>query len=165
MSPHYFSIPQSQDNLHQWPPTCWEPFPTATMLRCPEPTKEESNWQSSTSNDSMTRVNDSTRVTIFGDSNSTRVTLREMVTRLDSQFSQNDSSQGHFYKISEAVMYKYKPSSFAHKEMSNFASVIAKIGANFRFWLSGRAMLHFKDQVSSTCTEIDRRLCFHWGVS
>jgi len=34
--------------------------------------------------DSVTRVNDSTRVTIFGDSDSTRVTLKKMVTRLDS---------------------------------------------------------------------------------
>jgi len=32
--------------------------------------------------DSVTRVNDSTRVTIFGDSNSTRVTLKKIVTRL-----------------------------------------------------------------------------------
>jgi len=33
--------------------------------------------------DSVTAGNDSTRVTIFGDSNSTRVTLRRMVTRLE----------------------------------------------------------------------------------
>ena len=31
------------------------------------------------------------RVTIFGDSDSTRVTLRMMVTRLDSHFYQKDS--------------------------------------------------------------------------
>ena len=43
--------------------------------------------------DSVTRVNDSTRVTIFGDSDSTRVTLRKIVTRLESRFSQNDSTR------------------------------------------------------------------------
>jgi len=76
--------------------------------------------------DSVTRVNNSTRVTIFGDSDSTRVTLKKMVTRLESHFSQNDStrvtvnhsSQSHFYKISEFLMDK--PSSFAHKEMRIF---------------------------------------------
>jgi len=79
---------------------------------------------------SVTRVNDSTRVTIFGDSDSTRVTLRKMVTRLESRFPQNvstrlesqsmtrDSSQSRFYKISEFLMDK--PTSFAHKEMSVF---------------------------------------------
>ena len=45
-------------------------------------------WTESSSlhhtSDSVTRVNDSTRVTIFGDSDSTRVTLRKMVTRLKS---------------------------------------------------------------------------------
>jgi len=45
------------------------------------------------SSDSVTRVNDSTRVKIFGDSDLTRVTLRKMVTRLESRFSQNDSTR------------------------------------------------------------------------
>jgi len=40
--------------------------------------------------DSVTRVNDSTRVMICGDSDSTRVTLRKMLTRLESRFLQND---------------------------------------------------------------------------
>jgi len=26
-------------------------------------------------------------------------------------------------------------------------------------------MLHFKDQVTSTCIEVDLRFCFHWLVS
>jgi len=26
-------------------------------------------------------------------------------------------------------------------------------------------MLLFKDQDSPTCTEVDPRLCFHWGAS
>ena len=71
--------------------------------------------------DSVTRVNDS---------DSTRVTLRKMVTRLDSshvshrmtrlesQSITRDSSQGHIYKISEFLMDK--PTLFAHKEMSIF---------------------------------------------
>jgi len=121
----------------------------------------------------MTRINDSTRVKIFVDSDSTWVTLRKMVSRLESIFyrmtqleSQSrtlNSSQSHFYKISEFLMDK--SSSIAHKEMSIFASVMIKIVANFLFWLSGRAMLHFKDQVSLTCTEADLRLCFNWRVS
>ena len=43
--------------------------------------------------DSVTRVNDSTRVTFFGDSASTRVMLRKMLTRLASRFSQHDSTR------------------------------------------------------------------------
>ena len=82
------------------------------------------------SSDSVTRVNDSTQVTTFGDSDSTRVTLRKMVTRLESRSLQNDSirlesqsitrdsSQSHFYKLSEFLIDK--PTSFVHKEMSIF---------------------------------------------
>jgi len=133
--------------------------------------------------DSMTRINDSTRVTIFGDPDSTQITLRKIVTRLESGFSQNnstrvtfftqwlesqsmtrDSSQYYVYKISEFLMDK--PSSFAHKEMRGlFGSVMIKIGRNFLFWLSGCAMLHFKDQVFPTCIVEDLKLCFHRGVS
>ena len=79
------------------------------------------------SSDSATRVNDSTRVWIFGYSDSTRFTFRKMATRLEWRFSQNDStrvtidhsSQSHFHKILELLMDK--PSSFALKEMSSFA--------------------------------------------
>jgi len=46
-----------------------------------------------------------------------------------------------------------------------FASVIIKIGANILFCLSRCSVLHFKNQVFPTCTEVDLRLCFHWGVS
>jgi len=82
------------------------------------------------SSDSVTRVNNSSRVTIFCDSDSTRVTLRKMVTRLESRFSQNDStllesqsmtrdsSQSHFYKISEFLIDKL--TSCALKEMCIF---------------------------------------------
>jgi len=109
--------------------------------------------------DSVTRVNDSTRVT-----------LKKIVTRLESLFhrmTRIDSSHSqwletrvsHFYKISEFLMDK--PSSFAHKEWALFASVIIKIGGNFLFCLSSRAMLHIKGQASPTCAEGDLRLCFH----
>jgi len=40
-----------------------------------------------------------------------------------------------------------------------------KIGGNFLFCLSSRAMLHFKDQVSPTCIEGDLSLYFRLGVS
>ena len=78
--------------------------------------------------DSVTRVNDSTRVTIFGDSDSTLVTFRKMVTRLDSshvfhrmtrlelQSMTREWSQSHFYKISEFLIDK--PTSCALKEKS-----------------------------------------------
>ena len=58
-----------------------------------------------------------------------------------------------------------KPSWFAHKKWEFFASEMIKIGDNFLFWLSSRAVLYFKDQVSPTCTEVDLRVCFHLGVS
>jgi len=115
----------------------------------------------SNSNDNVTRVNDATRVTIFGDSDLTRVTLRKMVTRIEPQSMTR--VRVIFTKSLEFLMDK--PTSFAHKEMSIFSSVMIKIGANFLFCLSSRSMLHFKDQGSSTCTEIDLRLCFHRGVS
>jgi len=100
----------------------------------------------------------------------TRVMLRKMVTRLESRFSQNDSTRvttndsslNYFYKISEFLMDK--PTSFACNEMSIF-SVMIKIGANFLFCLSSRSALHCKDQVSPTWTEGDLRLFFHWRVS
>jgi len=38
-----------------------------------------------------------------------------------------------------------------------------KMGGNFLFLLSGRAMLHFKDQVSPSCTEVDLRFAFFEG--
>jgi len=40
-----------------------------------------------------------------------------------------------------------------------------KIGEIYLFSLSSRVMLHFKDQVSSTCIEADLRFCFNGGVS
>jgi len=51
------------------------------------------------------------------------------------------------------------------KKWAFFASVMIKTGVYFLFCLSSCAMLHFKDQVSTTCIKEDLRLCFHWGVS
>ena len=58
-----------------------------------------------------------------------------------------------------------KPLRLHTKKWAFFASVMIKIGGNVLFCLSSRGMLHFKDQVSSTCIEGDLRRCFHWGVS
>jgi len=53
-----------------------------------------------------------------------------------------DSSQSHFYKISEFLMDK--STMFAHKKSAYFASVMIKIGSNFVFCLFSGSMLHFK---------------------
>jgi len=59
--------------------------------------------------DSVTRVIDLTRVesrlTIFGDSDTTRVTLKKMVTRLESPFSQNDSSHNQWLEFRVRVVF------------------------------------------------------------
>jgi len=68
--------------------------------------------------DSMTRVNDSTRDTIFSHSDSSHVERNGDLTRHESQLVTRDSIQSHFNKISEPLMDK--PSSFAHKGMSIF---------------------------------------------
>ena len=113
--------------------------------------------------DSVTRVNDSKWVTLRKMVTQLKSFFHRM-TRLESQSMTRDTSQSHFHKISEFLMDK--TSSFAHKEMSIFfASVIIKIGGNFLFCLSSRAILHVKDHVSPTYIEGDLRLCFHWGVS
>jgi len=71
--------------------------------------------------DSVTRVNDSTRLESRFSQNDS--------TRFESQLMTRDSCQSHFYKISEFLIDK--PTSCALKEMSIFASVMTKIGANF----------------------------------
>ena len=44
------------------------------------------------------------------------------------------------------------------KKWTYFAALMMiKIGPSFLFWLPSRAMLHFKDQVSPTCSEVDLR--------
>ena len=93
------------------------------------------NFRQINSTDSVTRVK------IFGDSDSIRVKLRKKVSRLESQSMTQNSSQSNFYKIFEPLMNKH--SLFAHKEMSIYDSVMIKIGVNFLFSLSSRAMPFF----------------------
>jgi len=122
--------------------------------------------------DSVTRVIDSTRVMIFGNSDSTRVRLRKMVTRIESRFHRmtrlesqsmtRDSSQSHFCKISEPLINK--PSFLHTKKWSFFGPVMIQIAANFLFRLSSRVILYPKGQVFITCTEVDLRFAFHWGA-
>jgi len=71
---------------------------------------------------------------------STRDVFHRM-TRLESQSITRDSSQSHFYEISDPLMNK--PSSFPHKKWAYFASVMIQIGTNFLFWRSSCAVLHF----------------------
>jgi len=109
----------------------------------------------------------------YGTSDSvTRVTLRKMVTRLDSCFSQNASNHNQWVETRVRVIFTISLSSWwtnpdrLHtKKWAIFASVMIKIGGNFLFCLSSLAALHFKDQMSPTCKEGDLTLCFQWGVS
>ena len=106
----------------------------------------------------------------------TRLELRNMVTRLESRFSQNDSTRVTvndsrletrvrvIFTISLSSWWT-NPVRLHTKKWAFYASVMIKIGANFLFCLSSCAMLHFKDQVSPPCVEVDRRLCFHQGRS
>jgi len=86
---------------------------------------------------------------IFGDLDSTRVTFFTKWL---------DSSQSHFYKISEALMYK--PSLFAHKEKGSSCFSNDQDGAIVLFRLFSRVMLHFEDQVFPSIAGEDLRLCF-----
>ena len=125
--------------------------------------------------DSVTRVNYSTRVTIFGDFDSTRVTLRKMVTRLDSShvFHKMTRLESQSIKLFETrvrvifaksqSLWLTNPVCLHTKKWSFFSPVMITIGANFLFWLSSRVMLYPEGQVFITCTEVDLRFAFHWG--
>jgi len=127
--------------------TVWQFWVTRHSNGCSTPAPRSSAAkQLIKTSDSVTRVNDSTRVT-----------LRKKVTRLDSshvfhrmarlesQSMTRDLSQSHFYKFSEFLIDK--PTSCALEKWAFFASVVIKIGANFQFCLSNCSMLHFKDQT------------------
>jgi len=75
--------------------------------------------------DNVIKVNDSTRVTIFGDSDSTRVTWRTMGTRVII------NSQSRFYKVSEPLMDE--PILFPHKQMSFFLHYWKRLAQTFCF--------------------------------
>ena len=78
----------------------------------------------------------------------------KMVTRLESHFSQNDSTRvtindsrlesesflQNLWAPDEQVQYVCTQRKWAF-----FASVMIKIGTNFLFWVSSRAILHFKN--------------------
>ena len=128
-----------------------------------------------TTSDSVTRINDSTRLESRFLVTWTRVTLRKMVTQLESCFhrmTRLDSSHNQWLETRVRVIFTKSLSSWwtnprrLHtKKWAIFASVMITIGGNFLFCLFSRSMLHFQDQVSPTCIEGDLRLCFHWGVS
>ena len=125
--------------------------------------------------DSVTRINNSPRVTIFGDSNSTRITLKKSwLNSARATFSTEwiDSSHNQWLETLVRVIFTKSlslwwtdPVRVHTKKWTFFASVMIKVGANVLFWLSRHVMLHFKHQVSLTYTEVDLSLCFHWGVS
>ena len=125
--------------------------------------------------DSVTRINDSTRVTIFGDSDSSHVekngdsnrvtlSLTFFTEWLVSSHSQWLETQSHFYKIS-LVPDGQTQFVCTQRNEEFLLEWWSRSGGNFLFCLSGRAILHFKNQVSPICAEGDLRLCFHWGVS
>jgi len=90
---------------------------------------------------------------MFGDSDSSRVTLKKMVTRLESSYffhkmtwlesqSMNrDSSHSLFY--TSLSFWWTKPVRLHTKKWAFLASVMIKIGENFLFCHSSRAVLHF----------------------
>jgi len=123
------------------------------------------------SSDSMTRVNDSTWVMICGDSDSTWSRWEKWwldpshifhkMTRLESQ----SMTRVRFIFTISLSSWWTNPVRLHTKKWAFYASVTIKIGANFLFCLSSCAMLHFKDQVSPPCIEVDLKPCFHWEVS
>jgi len=67
------------------------------------------------------------------------------MTRLESQPKSRDSSESHFYKISEFLIDK--PTLCALKEMSIFCFRDDQDWRKFSVFLSSRYMLNFKDQA------------------
>ena len=83
-------------------------------------------------------------------------------TRHEPIFSQNDSSQSHFCKISEPLINK--PSLFACKEMIIFWPSNDQNWWKFSVltFMSCYPILYPKGQVFITCTKMDLRFAFHW---
>ena len=84
-----------------------------------------------------------TRVTVSGDSDSTQVTLRKRVNRLESQSMTRDSSQSFFAKF-RSLWWKTQFVCTQRNEHF-FVLVMIMIGVNFLFCLSSRAMLPVRD--------------------
>jgi len=123
--------------------------------------------------DSVTRVNDSTHDYWWLGLDSSHVEKNGDSTGVIFFTDWLDSSHNQWLKTRVRVIFtKFlslgwtNPIRLHTKKWAFCASVMMKIGKNFQFWLStSRTMLQFKDQVFSTCTEVDLRFCFHWGVS
>ena len=109
------------------------------------------------------------------------ITWLEAVTRLETRWEKwwpdwtrvkfftewFDSSHNQWFETRVRVIFTKSLSSWLTnpvrlytKEWAFFASVMITISATFLFWLSSRAMLPFKDQMSPTCTEVNLRLAF-----
>jgi len=121
----------------------------------------------------ITWLQSMTRVTIFGGSDSTRITLKKMVTRLDSSHvfqrmtrleSQSMTTRVRVIFAKSQSLWLTNPVCLHTKKWSFFCPVVITIGANFLFWLSSRVMVYPKGQVFITCTEVDLRFVFHWGA-
>ena len=100
-----------------------------------------------------------TRVTIFGDSDSTRVMLRKMVTRLDSshvfhrmtRLESQSMTRVRVIFTKSLSCWQTNPLHVHLKKWTFFASVMIKIGANFLFCLSSHSMLHLRIKRPNLC--------------
>jgi len=103
---------------------------------------------------------------------STRVTLRKMVTRLDSShvFDRMTRLESQSITRVSVIFAKFQslwstnPVCLHTKKWSFFGPVMIKIGAKFLYWLWSRVIPYSKCQVFITCTEVDLRFDFHWGA-
>ena len=112
--------------------------PAAAKKSC-NATKKQPNCVGNS--DNVTRVNDSTRVTIFGDSDSSRVTLKRMVIWLDSSHVFHRMTRVRVIFTISLSSWWTNPARLHTKKWGFFASVMIKIGGNFLSWLSSCAML------------------------
>jgi len=125
--------------------------------------------QATSISDSVTRVNDWTRLDSSHDfwwlgldsshveknGDSTQVTY--FTECLESSHNQWLESESFLQNLS---LWWANTVCLHTNKWAFFALVILNIGANFLFPLSSRAMLPFKVQVSPTITETDLRFCF-----
>ena len=126
--------------------------------------------------DSVTRVNDSTRLEPWFLVTLTRITLRKMVTRLASshvfhRMTRLDLSHNQWLETRVRVIFAESQSLWSTnpvrlhaKKWSFFGPVMIKIGPNFLLWVSSRVILYPKGQAFIICTEVDLRCVFHWGA-
>jgi len=123
----------------------------------------------------VVNVSDSvTRVTIFlwlgldlshveKNGDSTGVTF--FTEWLDSSHNQWLETRVRVFFTKSLNLWWTNPVHLRTKKWASFALAMIKIIANFLSCLSSPSMLHFKHQVSPTCTEVEQRHFFHWEVS